>query len=264
MNGHYATINGLELYYETHGSGEPLILLHGGLGSTAMVSFVIPELSKHRQVITVDLQAHGRTADIDRPMRLEYLADDIAALIKHLNLEKVDLMGYSMGGLVSLCTAIRHPELISTLITVSIPCKRSGWYPDVLTGMSQVNAQLAESMKPSPIYKTYHEVAPRPEDWPRLLDKVGNMLSQDYDFSEGVSKLTIPVLIVFGDADSIPVSHMAEFYSLLGGSQKDAGWDHAYMPKSQLAVLPGTSHYNSIASSLLPSIVTQFLNAPLT
>lgn len=228
-----------------------------------MVSPIVPDLSKYRQVIGVDLQAHGRTADIDRPMRLESLADDIGKLIKHLGLEQVDLMGYSMGGLVSLCTAIRHPELIRKLITVSIPCKRSGWYPDVLTGMSQVNASAAEAMKPSPIYKTYHQVAPRPEDWPRLLDKVGDMLKQDYDFSEGVSKLSIPVLIVFGDADSIPASHMAEFYSLLGGSQKDAGWDHAHMPQSQLAILPGTTHYNSFYNPLLPMIATTFLdNSP--
>jgi pimeloyl-ACP methyl ester carboxylesterase len=125
--------------------------------------------------------------------------------------------------------------------------------------MSQVNAKAAEAMKPSPIYKTYAEVAPRPEDWPNLLEKTGDMLGQDYDFSSGVARLTMPVLLIYGDVDSIPVSHMAEFYCLLGGSQKDAGWDHAYMPKSQLAILPGTSHYNSFMSPFLPDIVAKFL-----
>ncbi|MCA9837321.1 MAG: alpha/beta hydrolase [Trueperaceae bacterium] len=259
MKAHYAKLNGLELYYEIYGEGEPLILLHGGLGSTAMVAPIVPELSKDRQVIAVDLQAHGRTADTDRPLRLEYLADDISKLIIHLGFEKVDLMGYSLGGLVSLCTATLYPEQLRNLILVSVPCRRTGWYPEVLEGMSQVNAQAAEGMKPSPIYKTYAEVAPKPEDWPNLLEKTGDMLRQDYDFTQHVSTLTMPVLLIYGDVDSIPVSHMAEFYSLLGGSQKDAGWDHAYMPRSQLAILPGTSHYNSFMSPHLVDFVHKFL-----
>ena len=168
-------------------------------------------------------------------------------------------MGYSLGGLVALNTAIHHPERVRKLITVSIPFKRSGWYPEVFEGMSQVNAAAAEMMKPSPIYKLYSQIAPRPDDWPMLLTKVGDMLREDYDWTQEVTNLKMPVLLVFGDVDSIPASHMAEFYSLLGGSQKDAGWDHAHMPQSQLAILPGTTHYNSISNPLLPAIVEQFL-----
>ncbi len=256
----YANINGLELYYEIHGSGEPLILLHGGLGSIELLGENLSVLAQTRQVIGVDLQAHGRTADIDRPLKFEYLANDIAQLIEHLGLKQADVMGYSLGGLVALNTAIHHPERVRKLITVSVPFKRSGWYPEVLEGMSQVNAAAAEMMKPSPIYKLYSQIAPRPDDWPVLLTKVGDVLGTDYDWTTKVKSLKMPVLLVFGDADSILVSHMAEFYSLLGGSQKDAGWDHAHMPQAQLAILPGTTHYNSFSSPLLQAIVTPFLN----
>jgi pimeloyl-ACP methyl ester carboxylesterase len=255
----YAKVNRLELYYEIHGSGEPLVLLHGGLGSINMLGENLSVLARTRQVIGVDLQAHGRTADIDRPLEFELLANDIARLIDHLGLKQADVMGYSLGGLVALNTAIYHPECVRKLITVSVPFRRSGWYPEVLEGMRGVNAAAAESMKPSPIYKLYSQIAPRPEDFPVLLTKVGNMLGEDYDWTSEVKRLTMPVLLVFGDADSIPAGHMAEFYSLLGGSQKDAGWDHAHMPRSQLAILPGTTHYNSFASPLLPAIVTPFL-----
>jgi pimeloyl-ACP methyl ester carboxylesterase len=255
----YAHIGGLELYYEIHGSGEPLILLHGGLGSIDMLGENLSVLAQTRQVIGVDLQAHGRTADIDRPLEFELLANDIAGLIDYLGLKQADVMGYSLGGLVALNVAIHHPERVRKLITVSVPFKRSGWYPEVLEGMRGVTAAAAESMKPSPLYQLYSQIAPRPHDFPVLLTKVGDMLRADYDWTSEVKRLKMPVLLVYGDADSIPASHMAEFYSLLGGSQKDAGWDHAYMPQSQLAVLPGTTHYNSFASPLLPAIVTPFL-----
>jgi pimeloyl-ACP methyl ester carboxylesterase len=257
--GNYAEVNGLNLYYEIHGSGEPLILLHGGLGSIGMLGENLSVLARTRQVIGVDLQAHGRTADIDRPLEFELLANDIAGLIDHLGLKQSDVMGYSLGGLVALNVAIHHRERVRKLITVSVPFKRSGWYPEVLEGMKGVNAAAAETMKPSPIYQLYSQIAPRPGDFPVLLTKVGDMLGADYDWTSEVKRLKMPVLLVYGDADSIPASHMAEFYSLLGGSQKDAGWDQAHMPQSQLAVLPGTTHYNSFASPLLPAIVTPFL-----
>ena len=263
-HGNYAPIHGLELYYETHGAGQPLIVLHGGLGSTDMVAGLTAQLSSDRQVIAVDLQAHGRTADIDRPLTLEALSDDIAALIKHLQLEQADVMGYSMGGLVALQTAIRHPEVVRKLVVVSIPFKRSGWFPEVLEGMSHVGAGAAEGMKPSPIYQTYARVAPRPEDWPILLTKVGDMLRQDYDFTDGVKALTIPTLVVAGDSDSLSPAHATEFFALLGGGKQDAGWDGSgIVTRSQLAILPNTTHYNSFASKLLAPIVGPFLDAPL-
>ena len=259
-NGNYASINGLELYFETYGMGDPLIVLHGGLCSTGIIADVLPHFSVGRQVIAVDLQAHGRTADIDRPLSLEAMGDDIAALIQHLKLEQADIMGYSMGGMVALQTAIRHPDLVRKLVVISIPFKRNGWFAQVLEGMKGVNASAAEMMKPSPIYQMYASVAPKPEDWSLLLDKMGEMMKRDYDYTQGVKSLKMPVLIVAGDTDSISPAHLAEFFALLGGGQQDAGWDGSGITcHSQLAILPGTTHYNSIDSSLLPGIVGAFL-----
>lgn len=259
-NGAYASINSLEMYFETHGTGDPLIVLHGGLGSTGMLDDQLPQLSIGRQVIALDLQAHGRTADIDRPLSLELMGDDIAGLIQFLNLERADVMGYSMGGMVALQTAIRHPDLVRKLVVVSIPFKRNGWFPEVLKGMKGVNASAAEMMKPSPIYQLYASVAPRPEDWSVLLEKTGEMLKREYDYTEGVRALKIPTLIVAADTDGFSPAHAAEFFALLGGGQRDAGWDGSGITcDSRLAILPGTTHYNSFASPLLPGMVTDFL-----
>src|SRR5829696_1281083 len=181
--GAYAEVNGLNLYYEVRGEGEPLILLHGGFGAIEMFGEVLPLLAEGRQVIGVDLQAHGRTADIDRPMTYEAMADDVAALIGHLGLQKADVMGYSLGGAVALQTATRHPEAVRKAVLVSTPFKRDGWYPEVLAGMEQMGPEAAEPMKETPMYLLYAGVAPRPEDWPVLLSKVGELLRQDYDWS---------------------------------------------------------------------------------
>jgi pimeloyl-ACP methyl ester carboxylesterase len=259
----YAPVNGLNLYYQIHGSGRPLVLLHGGLGSTEMFGDVLYALAAGRQVIAVDLQAHGRTADIDRPLRYELMADDIAALIAHLGIARADVMGYSLGGGVALQTAIRHPDVVNRLVVVSTPFKREGWYPEVLAGMAQMGPEAAEPMKQSPMYQLYSGIAPRPEDWPVLLTKTGDLLRQDYDWSQGVAALTMPTMIVFADADSVIPAHIVEFYGLLGGGKGDAGWDGARMPAARLAVLPGTTHYNILTSPLLVPAVTPFLDAPV-
>lgn len=259
-SGNHARVNGLELYYEVHGTGEPLVLLHGGLGSTEMFAGLIPALAG-RQVIAVDLQGHGRTADIDRPIRYEHMADDIAALIRHLGFSKVDLMGYSLGAGTALRVVIRHPDLIRKLVLVSTPYKRQGWFPEVLGAMNHMGPEAAEMMKPSPIYQSYARIAPRPQDFPVLVGKVGDLLRQDYDLGTEVSQIQAPTLLVFADSDSISVGHMAEFFALLGGGLKDAGWDHAQMPASRLAILPATSHYSVFASPLLPKVVLPFLEA---
>jgi len=168
-------VNGQKTYYEVHGDGWPLILLHGGVGAIEMLGEILPRLAEERQVIGVDLQAHGRTADIDRPMTFEAMADDVAALIGHLGLEEADVMGYSLGGGVALQTAIRHPEAARKIVLVSTPFKRDGWYPEVLTGMEQMGPEAAEPMKGSPMYGLYSSIAPRPEDWPELLTKLGRV-----------------------------------------------------------------------------------------
>ena len=259
----YAPVNGLELYYEIHGTGDPLVLLHGGFGLTSMFSEILPQLAEKRQVIAVDLQGHGRTADIDRPLRLEFMADDIAALIKHLGLAKADVMGYSMGGGTAMRTAIQHPEVVRKLVVVSVPFKRNGWYPALLANMQQMNRETAAFLKQTPMYEAYASVAPRPENFPMLCDKMGDMLRQDYDWSNEVAALKMPVLIMFGDADSVPPAHAAEFFSLLGGGKMDGSWDESGMSNSRLALLPATTHYNIFYSPALVPAVTSFLDPPM-
>jgi pimeloyl-ACP methyl ester carboxylesterase len=258
----YAPVNGLSMYYEIHGAGEPLVLVHGGLGSTGMFGDLLPALAADRQVIAVDLQAHGRTADIDRPLRYEVMGDDIAALIRHLGLAGTDLMGYSLGGGVALRAAIQHPELVRKLVLVSTPFSQDGWYPEVVAGMAQMNGAAAEFMKESSMYQEYARIAPRPGDFPVLLDKIGDLLRRSYDWSADVTALKMPTMLVFGDADSIPPAYIARFFELLGGGKTDAGWDGSGMSSARLAILPGVTHYNIFSSPLLVSIVRPFLGAP--
>ncbi len=262
--GSYAAVNGLNMYYQLHGTGQLLVLLHGGLGAIEMFGELVPLLAHGRQVVGVDLQAHGRTADIDRPLSYELMADDIAALIKHLGFDQADVMGYSLGGGVALRTAIRHPNLVRKLVLVSpAPFKRDGWYPEVQAGTAQVGAAAADAMKQSPIYQHYASVAPRPADWPVLLTKTGDLLRQDYDWSRDVAALKLPTLLIFGDADNVPPSHAAQLFELLGGGKGDGGWDGSGMPHSRLAILPATTHYNICSSPALAPIVTPFLDAPM-
>ncbi len=257
----YAPVNGLKLYYEIHGTGEPLILLHGGLGATEMFSPILPSLSNNRQVIAVDLQAHGRTADIDRPLTFDAMADDIAALMKHLGIAKADVMGYSLGAGLALRTAIRHPEAVRKLVVVSTAFRRDGWYPEIVAGMSQMGAAAAEPMKQTPMYQLYARIAPRPADWPVLLTKIGELLRQDYDWSKEVAAIKAPTLLVFGDADAVRTAHAVQFFELLGGGKKDGGWDGSGISNARLAILPGLTHYTVFSSPALASTVTPFLDA---
>lgn len=260
----YAPVNGLELYYEIHGTGEPLILLHGGFGLTGMFDGeLLPRLAEKRQVIAVDLQGHGRTVDIDRPLRLEFMGDDVAALIKHLGLAKADIMGYSMGGGAALQTAFQHPKVVRKLVIVSVPFRRNAWYPGVLAGMDQMNSTAAAFLQQTPMYQAYVSVAPKPENFPMLCGKMGDMLRQDYDWTDEVAALKMPVLLIFGDADGVPPAHAAEFFSLLGGGQMDGSWDESGMSNSRLAILPGTTHYNIFYSPTVAPAVTSFLDAPM-
>ncbi len=258
--GHYASVNGLNMYYETYGTGQPLVLLHGGFGSSEMFGEALPQLAASRQVIAAHLQGHGRTADIDRPLSFEAMADDVAALIRQLGLGKADIMGYSLGGGVGWQAAIRHPEVVRKLVAVSAPVKRSGWYPEVLAGMAQMGPEAAEAMKPSPMYQLHARIAPRPEEFPMLLGKLGQLLRQEYDWSPDVARIQAPVMVVTGDADSVRPAHAVEIFELLGGGKRDAGWDGSGMPRSRLAILPGATHYDIFASPTLASVVTLFLD----
>ncbi|MFI6152921.1 alpha/beta fold hydrolase [Kitasatospora sp. NPDC051170] len=259
----YAKINGLSLYYEEHGSGEPLLLLHGGFGSGEMFTPLLPALAAGRRVVLVDLQGHGRTADIDRPLRVEQLADDVAALIEYLDLPRVDLMGYSFGAAVALRTAIQHPGSVRRLVVVSTPAKRAGWYPEAVEAMGRLGVEAAEAMKQSPIYETYARVAPRPQDWPVLVGKTADLLKLDYDWTAEVAAVTAPTMLVFGDADAVRPAHVVEFFGLLGGGLRDPGWDGSGLPAARLAVLPGATHYDILTAPTLSAAVLPFLDRPV-
>jgi pimeloyl-ACP methyl ester carboxylesterase len=261
-SGQYAEVNGINLYYETHGSGRPLILLHGGLMSGELFAPILPALTERHQVIVPDLQGHGRTADIDRPVDVRLMADDIAALIDHLGLDRPDVVGYSMGGGVAFHTAVRHPAKVGRLVMASANMRRDAIYPEMLEQQGQVSAAAAEFMRDTPMYQLYERVAPRPEDFPRLLDKIGESMSRDFDFSDDVRGLQVPTLVVAADADMAPPSHYVEVFNLLDGGLRDGGWMGEGRPKGghALAILPGLTHYNVGASPLFATVTLAFLD----
>ncbi|WP_377352593.1 alpha/beta fold hydrolase [Plantactinospora siamensis] len=261
-NGRYADVNGLHLYYETHGTGRPLILLHGGLGSGEMFGPVLPLLAERHQVIVPDLQGHGRTADIGRPFDLASLADDVAALIDHLGLDRPDVVGFSVGGGVALHVAARHPDKVGRAVAASAYIRSDAVYAEIRGQQGQVNAAAAEFMKETPMYELYQRVAPRPEDFPRLLDKVGAWMAKDFDFTDLVRGLQVPTLIVAGDADMAPPSHFVEVFALLDGGQRDGGWMNEGRPKGghALAIIPGCTHYSMAESPLFAAATLNFLN----
>jgi pimeloyl-ACP methyl ester carboxylesterase len=260
--GQYAKVNGINLYYETHGTGRPLILLHGGLGSGEMFGPILPTLSGQHQVIAVDLQGHGRTADIDRPIDVRLMADDIAALIDHLGLDQPDLVGYSLGGGVALQTAVKYPAKVGRLVTASANIRPDAIYPEIRAQQGQVNAAAAEFMKDTPMYALYQRVAPHPEDFPRLLDKMGESMAKDFDFTEDVRSLQVPTLVVAADADMAPPSHYVEVFNLLDGGLRDGGWMGEGRPRGghALAILPGLTHYNLFGSPLFAAVTLAFLD----
>jgi pimeloyl-ACP methyl ester carboxylesterase len=260
--GRYAEVNGINLYYEIHGSGRPLILLHGGLGSGEMFGPVLPTLSERHQVVAPDLQGHGRTADIDRPLDVRLMAGDIAALIDHLELDKPDLVGYSLGGGVALQTAARYPAKIRRLVLVSANVRTDAIYAEMRAQQGQVNASAVDFLKETPMYQLYQRVAPRPQDFPRLLTKIGEAMSKDFDFTEDVRGLKMPTLVVAGDADMAPPSHYVEMFKLLDGGLRDGGWMGEGRPKGghALAILPGLTHYNIVTSPLFAAATLAFLD----
>ncbi len=257
----YAPVNGLELYYEIRGSGSPLIVLHGGLGGIAEFGPLLDLLAENRQVIAVELQGHGRTADIDRPLSYEVLAGDIAALIAYLGYDSADVLGFSLGGGVALQTAIQYPESVRKLVLISTPFQREGIHEAFLAGMSAMSAESAAMMLETPMYQFYASVAPRPEDWSTLVGKIGTMMNTDYDWSAEVAAMTTPTLIFAGDSDMIAPSHASALFELLGGGVPG---DFVGLPQSQLALLPGTSHFTILTrADLLLPVLNPFLDAPL-
>ncbi|WP_221321471.1 alpha/beta fold hydrolase [Actinoplanes sp. L3-i22] len=260
-SGQYAEVNGINLYYETHGEGSPLVLLHGGLGSGEMFGPILPALAAKHRVILVDLQGHGRTADIDRPLDLGLMADDVAALIDHLGLDQPAVAGFSLGGGVAYHVAFRHPAKVGRLVAASAHISRAATYPEILQQQGQVTAAAADFMKETPMYELYQRVAPRPEDFPKLLDKAGEWMAKDFDFTDEVRNLRVPTLVVAADADMAPPSHFVEVFKLLDGGLRDGGWMNEGRPAGghALAILPGLTHYNIVDSPLFAAVTLAFL-----
>ena len=251
----------IRLYYETHGAGRPLILLHGGLGSGEMFGPTLPALAADHQVILVDLQGHGRTADIDRPLDVRLMADDIAALIVRLGLDRPDVVGYSLGGGVAFFTASRHPELVGRLVMAAAHIRRDAIPAEMLAQQEQVRPEAAEFMKETPMYELYARVAPHPEDFPKLLGKIGESMAKDFDFSDEFRALQVPTLIVAADADMAPPSHYVEMFALLDGGLRDGGWMGEGRPAGghALAIIPNATHYNLAVSPLFAAAANAFL-----
>jgi pimeloyl-ACP methyl ester carboxylesterase len=256
----YVAANGVDYWFEIRGKGEPLLLLHGGLFSTELFGPVLTKLAESRRVIGVDLQGHGHTA-LGRPtINPVDIGRDLGVVIQKLGLRQVDVMGYSVGGGVGMQLAFQNPALVRRLVLVSAPYAQDGFFAEMLPQQAAVSSAMAEQMKETPMYKTYAAIAPRPQDFPRLLDAMGAYMRAPYNWSESVKKLTMPVMLAYGDADMIRPEHIVEFYKLLGGGLKDAGWTREHMSQNRLAILPNLTHYEVGAAPILAATVLPFLN----
>lgn len=252
-------INGVNYYYELHGKGEPLLVLHGGLMSIENLGPVLPALAQHRLVIAVDLEGHAHTPLGDRPYKLETQGDDMAELVKQLGHPQVDVLGYSLGGGIALRMAIQKPQSVRRLALVSVPYSDDAFYPEIKAQQAYVNADAVPMMKDTPMYKTYLANAPKPEDFPKLLDTVGNYMKQKYEWSAEVKAIQVPVMLVYGDSDMFQPEHAIKFYQLLGGGLKDAGWQRENMSKHRLAIIPDATHYDVTDSPLFVPTLLPFL-----
>jgi pimeloyl-ACP methyl ester carboxylesterase len=255
----YAPVNGLEMYYEIHGTGQPLVVLHGSFMTIELMGKLVPELARGRQVIAVEFQGHGHTADIDRPVTYENLADDTAALLRHLGIGRADVYGYSLGGGVALQVALRHPEVVRKLVIVSASYTSGGMYPEVLAGIEQIEPEMFNG---TPWREAYERVAPDPKAFPTLVERLKRLDLTPYAWPpEAVKAITAPTMIIIGDSDGTPPEHAAEMFRLRGGG---VFGDLAGLPAAQLAILPGTTHVGILdRAEWLASMIPPFLDAPL-
>jgi pimeloyl-ACP methyl ester carboxylesterase len=260
----YAPIGDLSMYYEIRGQGRPLILLHGAYMTIDMMGPILVELAKTRQVIAVEQQGHGRTADIDRPLTYEQMADDTAALIRELGIDGADVFGYSMGGGIALQVAIRHPDVVRKLVVASASFTSDGMHAIALEMFPSITPAMFAG---TPIEEAYLATAPNPGDFPKLVEKLTQLDTTDYAWpEEDIRGIAAPTLIVLGDSDGIRLEHAVKLFELLGGGVMG---DLAGLPTSQLAVLPGTAHFVPPGFGLLDraewllAMIPPFLDAPL-
>ena len=263
--GAYAEVNGLRMYYEVHGTGRPLVVLHGAYMTIGAMGPIVPGLAETRQVIAVELQGHGRTADVvGRPITYEGMADDTAALLRHLGIEKADVFGYSMGSGVALQLTIRHPVLVRKLVVASVSYTSDGMQPELHEMIPSITPEMFAG---SPFEAAYLEMAPNPEDFPMLVEKLKRLDMTPFAWpADDIRGIAAPTMVVVGDSDAIRLEHAVEMFRLLGGG---AMGDLAGLPESQLAVLPGTSHFIPPGSGILDraewllAMVPAFLDAPM-
>lgn len=262
----YAPINGLKMYYEVHGSGDPVVLLHGSF-MTITANWTAPwgneaanwigELSKTRQVIAVEMQGHGRTADIKRDFGYDNLADDVAALLDHIKIPSADLIGYSMGGGVAMQCAIRHPEKVRKVVVISSAFRRDGWVKEKNDAVLKITAEL---FKGSPIEAEYKKLSPTPDEFPNFVKHLVAMAPKPYDFGADKFKATkAPMFFIHGDADGVRLEHISEMFSLKGGGiSGDLGTRSA----SRLAILPDTTHVTlMLRMTTIVPMVNDFFDA---
>ena len=262
--GNYVSVNGLELYYEIHGTGQPLVVLHGAYMTIETMGEIVPSLAETRQVIAAELQGHGHTADIDRPLSYEHMADDVYALLAEVGIDKADIFGFSLGGGVALQLAIRHPEVVRKLVVASVSYTSDGLYPEVRDTIETITPELFAG---SPIEEAYLRSAPNPDDFPTLVARLKQLDMEPFAWSpEDIQGISAPTLIIIGDSDSTRLEHAVEMFRLLGGG---VFGDILGLPKSQLAVLPGTAHFVPPGSGLLDrtdwlvAMIGEFLDASM-
>jgi pimeloyl-ACP methyl ester carboxylesterase len=260
----YAPVDDLNMYYEIHGSGRPLILLHGAYMTIDMMGSILPGLAKTQQVIAVEQQGHGHTADVDRPLTYEQMADDTTALVRHLKIDNADVVGFSMGGGIALQMAIRHPTLVRKLVLASTSFTSDGMHAVALEMFPSITPELFAG---SPIEEAYLRTAPDPGGFPKLVEKLKQLDTTPFAWPEqDIRAITAPTLIVLGDSDGIRLEHAVELFGLRGGGVMG---DLAGLPESQLAVLPGTAHFVPPGFGLLDraewllAMIPPFLDAPM-
>jgi pimeloyl-ACP methyl ester carboxylesterase len=260
-----ADVNGVRLWYQTYGEGDPLVLLHGGFGSVEMFGPNIERLAQGRKVIGVDLQAHGGTGPLGRPMSFDAIATDVAELIKALGYEKADVMGYSLGGATALRVAIDHPEVVDRLVLVSMAHAFSSWHEynhDGMKAMGADPAATARSLIGSPMHQGYVAKAPGGEaSWNDAVEEFVAFIGEDYDWSAEVPGVKAPTLLIVGDWDAVRISAATRMFELLGGGAQDAGWDRSGMGQNRFAVIPNATHYDIISTTAVSELAIPFLDA---
>lgn len=257
-SGYALAAEGLKVYYEVYGEGEPIVVLAGGFMPISTMAQITGPLSNTRQVIAIDLEGHGRTGLRDTPMSVERNGDDIAAVLRHIGIAEADIAGYSHGGAAAIWMAVRHPEMVRNLIVIATGFAREGWYPETQEAIRAVGASLAEPMKATPIFEGYGH----PEQFPLFLDRMGELIRKDWDWRDEIRSLPMPVLLIFADHDSVSMQHIAEFFALFGGGIREPGVIDPQFSRARLAIIPGYTHYNLGQAPEVAQVIERFLTQP--